>query len=215
MGSNTGANQLTMVHRTSGGSVSFFPDVCLTRIGKHEVPIPYPNVATASNAAKGTPSVMVEGNPVMVQGSQFSTSTGDEPGSKGGVVSGKTKGAAEFVGCSFDVQAEGKGIARANDLMLGNHGSAFNTPPAPVMQPPQPKQGKDVDEHEPDRFEVTVVDPGGKPLAGVRYVVETVDGQKHEGKTDGSGKIQVQETMTGIARVVFPDMPDALVEVHG
>lgn len=214
MGSTVGANQLTVVHKGTGGVVTFSPDVCKTPVGNSVVPIPYANVARAGDAAKGARSVLVEGNPVMVQGSQFSTSTGDEAGTAGGVVSGKTRGAAEFIGYSFDVQVEGKGVARANDLMLGNQGSAANTPPAPVMQAPQPKQGKGVEDLEPDRFEVTVVDVGGKPIADVRYVVETIDGQKHEGKTDGSGKIRVEETMIGVARVVFPDLPDVAVEVQ-
>ncbi len=53
--------------------------------------------------------------------SNFSTSTGDEAGTAGGgVASNKTKGKAEFVNVSFDVQFEGKGVARAFDLMLHN-----------------------------------------------------------------------------------------------
>jgi hypothetical protein len=77
---------------------------------------------------------MVEGNPVCVKDSNFSTSTGDEGGTAGGgVASGKTKGKAEFVNFSFDVKFEGKGVARALDLMLHND---KNTPPAPLVQPP-------------------------------------------------------------------------------
>jgi hypothetical protein len=49
------------------------------------------------------------------------------------VVSSKTKGKAEFVNFSFDVKFEGKGVARALDLMLHND---KNTPPFPVIQGP-------------------------------------------------------------------------------
>jgi len=49
------------------------------------------------------------------------------------VASGKIKGKAEFVNYSFDVKFEGKGVARAFDLMLHND---KNTPPFPVMQGP-------------------------------------------------------------------------------
>jgi hypothetical protein len=48
-------------------------------------------------------------------------------------MSGKTKGKAEFVNFSFDVKFEGKGVARAFDLMLHND---KNTPPFPVIQGP-------------------------------------------------------------------------------
>ncbi|NNE36084.1 MAG: DUF4150 domain-containing protein, partial [Rhodothermales bacterium] len=61
--------------------------------------------------------------------------TGDEPGSVGGIVSGKIKGKAEFVNFSFDVKFEGKNVARSFDLMLHNQ---KNTPPFPVLQPPLP-----------------------------------------------------------------------------
>jgi hypothetical protein len=61
-------------------------------------------------------------------------SSGDEAGSAGGgVVSNKIKGKAEFVNYSFDVKVEGKGVARAMDLMLHND---KNTPPFPLLQPP-------------------------------------------------------------------------------
>jgi hypothetical protein len=60
-------------------------------------------------------------------------STGDEAGSLLGVASNKIKGKAEFVNYSFDVKFEGKGVARALDLMLHND---KNTPPFPVVQGP-------------------------------------------------------------------------------
>jgi hypothetical protein len=71
----------------------------------------------------------------------------------GGVVSNKIKGKAEFVNHSFDVKFEGKGVARALDLMLHND---KNTPPFPVVQgpvvpiPPIPKPNCDVCDEEFD-----------------------------------------------------------------
>jgi hypothetical protein len=50
-----------------------------------------------------------------------------------GIASNKIKGKAEFVNYSFDVKFEGKGVARALDLMLHND---KNTPPFPVVQGP-------------------------------------------------------------------------------
>jgi len=48
-------------------------------------------------------------------------------------MSAKTKGKAEFVNYSFDVQFEGKNVPRSFDLMLHND---KNTPPMPVLQAP-------------------------------------------------------------------------------
>jgi hypothetical protein len=87
----------------------------------------------SSDTAKGTKKVKADGNPVCVKDSNFSTSTGDEAGSAGGVASSKTKGKAEFVNFSFDVKFEGKNVCRAFDLMLHND---KNTPPFPVLQMP-------------------------------------------------------------------------------
>jgi hypothetical protein len=95
--------------------------------------MPYPNIAMSSDTASGTTKVKCDGQSVCVADSNFSTSTGDEPGVSGGVASGKTKGKAEFINHSFDVKFEGKGVARAFDLMLHND---KNTPPFPLIQGP-------------------------------------------------------------------------------
>jgi hypothetical protein len=134
MGVTVGVNMMSVVHADSSGISMAMPDVCLTPAPPAPpVPIPYPNIAKSSDTASGTTKVKCDGNPVCVQDSNFSTSTGDEAGSVGGVASGLTKGKAEFVNYSFDVKFEGKGVARAMDLMLHN---SKNTPPFPVMQGP-------------------------------------------------------------------------------
>jgi len=126
-----GFNMMSVVHADSNGVSPCFPDVCLTPAPPAPpVPVPYPNIAKSSDTASGTTSVKCDGNPVCVEDSNFSTNTGDEAGS---VASGTTKGKAEFVNYSFDVKFEGKGVARAMDLMLHNN---KNTPPFPVIQGP-------------------------------------------------------------------------------
>lgn len=138
--STVGVNKLSVVHKDTGGTTIAFPDVCKTPSPAGPVPIPYPNVAMSSDTAKGTTKVSVDGKPVCVEDSNFSTSTGDEAGTAGGgVVSGKTKGKAEFVNYSFDVKFEGKSVARTFDLMLHND---KNTPPAPLLQGPVIALGK-------------------------------------------------------------------------
>ena len=128
----------TVVHASSNGVATAFPDVCKTPSPGGPIPIPYPNIAMSSDTAQGSSTVKADGNPVMIQGSNFSTSTGDEAGSAGGVVSSLTKGKAEFILYSFDVQFDGKPVARMGDLMVQNKGSAPNTPPFPEVQPPNP-----------------------------------------------------------------------------
>jgi hypothetical protein len=134
MGVTVSVNNLSLVHKDSGGVSIAFPDVCKTPAPPAPpIPIPYPNIAKSSDTADGSKNVKVDGNPVCLKDSNFSTSTGDEAGSLNGVASNKIKGKAEFVNFSFDVKIEGKNVARAMDLMLHND---KNTPPFPVLQPP-------------------------------------------------------------------------------
>jgi hypothetical protein len=144
MANTVGVNKMSVVTKDSNGVTVAAPDVCKTPSPAGPVPIPYPNIAKSSDTAKGSKTVSVEGNPLCVKDSNFSTSTGDEAGTAGGgVASGKTKGKAEFVNYSFDVKVEGKNVARALDLMLHND---KNTPPAPLIQPPVMGVGKDKEE---------------------------------------------------------------------
>jgi hypothetical protein len=125
-----------VVHQTSSGTVSGFPDVCQTPSPGGPVPIPYPNVALSTDTLLGSKRVTVDGNPIMLKGSVFKMSTGDETGAAGGVMSRCIKGKAEFVQYSFDVKAEGMNVPRLGDLMVLNKGTSPNTAPFPEIQPP-------------------------------------------------------------------------------
>lgn len=129
-------NTRTVVHASSSGVATAFPDVCKTPTPGGPVPIPYPNVAMSSDTSQGSQTVKMDGNPIMLKKSVFSTSTGDEAGSVGGVVSNTFKGKAEFVNYSFDVKVEGKNVPRLGDMMVQNEQSSPNTPPFPEVQPP-------------------------------------------------------------------------------
>ena len=135
MSVTVGVNMLSVVHKGSNGVTIAFPDVCKTPGPPAPfIPIPYPNIAKSSDAAKGASKVKTDGNPVCVKDSNFSMSMGDEGGTAGGgIVSSKIKGKAEFLLFSFDVKAQGKNVVRAFDIMLHND---KNTPPFPVLQPP-------------------------------------------------------------------------------
>jgi hypothetical protein len=140
MSTTVGVNKLAIVNEDSGGTSIAFPDVCKTPAPPAPpIPIPYPNIAKSSDTASGSKTVKAEGKPICLKDSNFSTSTGDEAGSLGGVASNKTKGKAEFVNFSFDVQFEGKNVPRSFDLMLHND---KNTPPFPLLQPPVIGLGK-------------------------------------------------------------------------
>ncbi len=215
MGSTVIVNNLTVVHKSSNGMVSFMPDVCKTPAPPAPpVPIPYPNIAMSQDTAQGSTSVKVEGNPIMLRGSNFSKSTGDEAGSVGGVASNTIKGMAEFINYAFDVKVEGKSVARLTDLMLGNKGSTFNTPPMAEMQPPAivPPVLDEAIEHKPDTLRIKVVNPKGDPLKDVAYKIKKPDGTKQEGKLDESGEITIDNTAPGVGRIVLPDNKGAVIE---
>jgi hypothetical protein len=117
----------TVVHKNSGGQSPVFPDVCKTPAPPAPpVPIPYPNMAMSSDAAETATTVEADGQPIMLKSSVFSTSTGDEAGTVGGVVSNVTKGKAQFIVYSFDVKAEGQNVPRNLDQMKQNGSSSYN-----------------------------------------------------------------------------------------
>lgn len=130
MGTKTTVNNKTVVHKDSGGVVNT-TDICKTQVGNTIVPIPYNNVAKSEDTSKGSKTVKVEGNSIMLEDSEFSKSSGDEPGNHKGVMSGTKGDIAKFINYSFDVKVEGKCVCRNNDLMTSNNS---NTPPAPINQ---------------------------------------------------------------------------------
>jgi len=147
MSTNTTVNGQTVVHKDSGGIVITSPDVCMTPIGNSIVAIPYVNVAESAETSKGSKTVTVNGKPIMLSGSCFSVSSGNEPGTAGGVSSGVTKGKAKFVNFSSDVLVEGKPVCRRLDPMVSNINGSGNTPPAPLMQPNATAEGKYAEGH--------------------------------------------------------------------
>ena len=145
MPSTKNVNYMTVVHKKSTGIAACFPDVCKTPTPGGPVPIPYPNIAMSAQAAKTSKKVKVDGEGVMVKGSNFSMSSGDEAGNAGGgVVSNKFKGKAEYLNYSFDVKFEGKNVCRLADPMGNNCGSTFNGPcPGEAQAPTVVMPGKE------------------------------------------------------------------------
>lgn len=110
----------TVVHKSSIGIAQTQLDVCKTPSPGGPVPVPYPNIALSAQTSKGSKTVSCDGNPIMLKSSCFSMSSGDEPGSIGGVKSGVIKGQADPVNYSFDVKVEGQNVFRRSDPMMQN-----------------------------------------------------------------------------------------------
>ena len=121
------ANGRSIVHAGDGQiNIAAPPDVCKTPSPGGPVPVPYVNIAKSSDLADGTKKVKIEGKSVGLESSNLSTSTGDEPGSVGGLISSKTKGKLTWGTKSLDVKFEGKSVVRFMDVVQHN-GNTFNT----------------------------------------------------------------------------------------
>lgn len=129
-------NNLTLCHTGSNGiSTATIPDVCNTPSPTGPIPMPYPNIAMSSDLAQGTTTITADGGNMCANyGSQFSKSTGDEPGSLGGVASATFIMEATWITFSFDVKLEGQGACRLTDKMFHNHQNTVNM--AGELQPP-------------------------------------------------------------------------------
>ncbi|MCW5633130.1 MAG: DUF4150 domain-containing protein [Rubrivivax sp.] len=114
-------NIMGFAHKGSGGMSLVFPDVCKTPAPPAgPIPIPYPNIGKAADTSQGTTKVKADGQMVMVKGAKYMMSTGDEPGSVGGVISGVFKQECEFLMYSFNVMLEGKNVCRMGDPLWHN-----------------------------------------------------------------------------------------------
>ncbi len=94
-----------------GGMCQGMPDVCKTPAPPGApIPTPYVNIAMCNQARGDTCSrkVKICGKVALTKKSVIPQSTGDEPGSVGGVVSGTIKGPARYVSSSMKVKIEGQ-----------------------------------------------------------------------------------------------------------
>ncbi len=135
------ANGMSIACKVSSGkTTAAMPDVCLSPPPSPAgpIPIPYPNTSSASDTDRGSTTVSIGGEPVMLKDkSIFKTSTGDEAATKSlgmGVVTHKIQGEAQFIAWSMDVKFEAENVPRHMDLM--GHNEACNpsqTPPWPFL----------------------------------------------------------------------------------
>jgi hypothetical protein len=141
-------NNKTVVHAGSTGTSTAAPDPCKTPTPGGPVPMPYPNVAMSSDASQVSTTVKVDGNGIMVDGSKFAMSTGDEAGSALGVTSNKIKGPAEFKNYSTDVKFDGKAVARLSDPMGQNQGTDNAAGPSEMQGPLVTQEGQEAESQE-------------------------------------------------------------------
>ena len=139
MPSDITVNFLTTQHKASVGITAAFPDVCKTPAppAPSPVPIPYPNIGNSSMASvKVTKRVGDDKQKVVIRGSAYAMTSGDEPGVAMGVISNKIKGKSEVMNTAFNVKFEGKGVGRLTDPHGNNAGSPSNVPSPAEVQPP-------------------------------------------------------------------------------
>ena len=93
MGGTVFANGRSIVHAGDGQvNTAAPPDVCKTPSPGGPIPIPYVNIAKTRDLADGTKKVKVDGESAAIDGANLSTSSGDEAGMAGGLISSKNMG---------------------------------------------------------------------------------------------------------------------------
>jgi hypothetical protein len=113
MSQDVTANSRTIAYKGDGiVNVSALPDACKTPTPAGPTPIPYLNIARDADLVKGSKRVRIHGDPIALRKSRLSKSTGDEPGTLGGIISGKTLGKMTWGSSSPDVCVEGQGVVR-------------------------------------------------------------------------------------------------------
>lgn len=123
----------------AGGTCLGVPDVCqVPAPPAPPIPTPFPNTAQLASATKTCAKVKIENQDVVVETSEIPTSSGDEAGTLGGVVSGTFAQKVVFRRSSSKVKAEGKGLVFQSATSAHN-GSNANMPAGMQAAPSQNK----------------------------------------------------------------------------
>ena len=124
-----------------GGQCMGFPDVCkVPAPPAPPLPIPFPNIAMCANASGSTVTKVVKicNQPVLHKGSEIPTSSGDEPGTLGGVISGVNMKTAKYRNASSKVLVEGQYVVTHLKTTPQN-GNNANVPAGSQVAPSQTK----------------------------------------------------------------------------
>jgi len=110
-----------LFHKGSNGRGVATGDVCLTPAPAGPVPVPYVNTLVAADLARGSKSVKVDGHETALGATSYiATSSGNEAGSGGNVVTHRTRGRGYFKTWSFTFRIEGQGVCRHGDMLGQN-----------------------------------------------------------------------------------------------
>src|SRR5690349_2350879 len=93
-----------------GGEAFAIPDTCMTPAAPSPLPVAYPNWGMLNQTDKVIDKVLVENKETVVESSKIPISTGDEPGTLGGIISGVNMGQVTFKKYSSKVYAKGKKV---------------------------------------------------------------------------------------------------------
>lgn len=121
-----------------GGMCLGAPDVCKTPSPSGAVPVPYPNIAKLADADGAIDKVLIEKKETVVEDSKIPSSSGDEAGSIGGVVSSTSRDEAHFKQYSSKVYAGGKKVVFFT-ATTSHNGSNANMPAGAHIVPSQSK----------------------------------------------------------------------------
>jgi hypothetical protein len=124
----------------AGGTYFAFPDVCFVPAPPPvvQIPIPFPNLAQVASTDGAVDKVLIENKETVVEGSRVPNSSGDEAGTKGGVVSGKNLDQVAPKSFSAKVFARGKKVVMLTS-MAAHNGSSANIPAGMMVAPSQAK----------------------------------------------------------------------------
>ncbi len=123
-----------------GGDCMAFPDTCKTETPVGTIPIPYPNTAQLMQTNPGTcpTKVTIMNQPPITKQAMIPTTSGDEAGVSGGVISGMIKGPAQPKMGSLKVKFEGN-PAVFQTCLWGQNGTNANAPAGLQASPSQTK----------------------------------------------------------------------------
>jgi uncharacterized Zn-binding protein involved in type VI secretion len=121
------------------GTCLAVPDVCkVPAPPAPPIPTPFPNTGQNRQATIGiSTKTKFGGKEVILENAKIPMSTGDEPGSLGGMVSNKFKGEVIFKKGSSSVKVEGKPVCYIGS-MTAHNGSNANMPAGAQIAPSEP-----------------------------------------------------------------------------
>lgn len=109
-----------MTFATTQSSVQSMGPAGIYKMPPFGIPAPLPNTAMYMMAKDLGQKLSVVGNPVVVMPGEIPMSMGDSAGAMGGVVSGKTMGAAKATKGSNKLFVGGKQVIRQSDMNTHN-----------------------------------------------------------------------------------------------